>query len=112
MLVRLRKKESKQEKRDKWEKEIDAQKASNLSKRQWCLQRGISSTTFYYWKRKFKEEAAQQESPRFFEVLEEKISSEDSGLEISVGGVIVHLRKNFDEQTLVRCLHTLGGISC
>lgn len=51
-----------------WALMIQECKASGLTNKEFCRQRGISEKSFYYWLRKFRNEAAEAAGPRLVQL--------------------------------------------
>ena len=97
-----------------WQDKIECWVTSGKSVKGWCRENNINKSKFYYWRRKLTEI---QSSPLqknetkipFIEVLPDKPHSR-SGIEISVKHAAIHLSKDFDEVSLLRCLKVLEQI--
>ena len=94
-------------KMEHWKLCVTEWMASNKSVRQWCIENSIPQSTFIYWKDKLSIESLNKES--FVEILEEEKST---GVAIHCKGFEIYISKEFDEQTLSRCLKLIRSSSC
>lgn len=102
---------SKKQTRAAWEKRILSWKASGKTVTAWCQEHDVYRAAFYHWKKQFSEEVLSSDS--FVEIEEEQIKEEKRvGIEIEYKGLRVHLSKNFDSKTLLRCIEILKSLPC
>jgi transposase-like protein len=92
--------------RELWESRVAEWKTSGKSMSEWCSDHSIPPSSFSYWKLKFSSEKLNRNA--FVEISEEK----PTGIEIRCKGCEIYVEKDFDEQTLSRCLKIIGGFSC
>ena len=95
------------EKQRTWKKHIESWQASGISGKQWSKDHKIPSGTFYYWKSKFLP-GLKLSKRSFIEIPQEKTTR----IEIELQGVKIFVEKDFDKQTLVRCLQALRSCQC
>lgn len=57
-----------QERLEKWNAAICAQKASGLTIKEWCEQNGINSNTYYYYLRRIRDAMLESSGPRLVEM--------------------------------------------
>ena len=57
-----------QERLEKWNAAICAQKASGLTIKKWCEQNGINSNTYYYYLRRIRDAMLESSGPRLVEM--------------------------------------------
>ena len=103
----------------RWREQIEDQARSGLSIQAFCTQRGVSASSFHFWKRELKqrdvERAIDQDrsiqlggSSGFMPVS--IIATATTAIEIEVAGCVVRVRRGFDEEALARVVHVLGQI--
>ena len=108
------------EKQAAWEKRITEQKASGLSRMDWCARQGIKYTTYRYWleqigKRTEKNPnvpAVVSATPTWLELSpasELPIPSASDGLIVHIGEVVVELRRGFDAELLREIVRALAS---
>ena len=51
-----------------WAMLIRECKASGMSNKEFCIQRGVSEKSFYYWQRKFREQVLEAASPQLIQL--------------------------------------------
>ena len=93
-----------------WRRWIDRWRASGLSVRAFCAQHGLSSASFYHWRRVLERRAA--EEPAFVPVRVEAdaVPTQASALEVVLtDGRAVRIAPGFDAATLRRLLAVLEG---
>ncbi len=91
------------EKRNHWKAEVLQWKKSNQSINGWCRKRKIPTSTFIYWKNIFFPKSKFFLNKKSFtEIIEDKTVSE--AIEIDVKGITIRVNKNFDQETLKKCL--------
>ena len=52
----------------RWAMLIQECKASGISNKEFCRQRGISEKSFYYWQRKFREQIVEAAAPQLIQL--------------------------------------------
>ena len=57
-----------QERLEKWNAAICAQKASGLTIKEWCEQNGINPNTYYYYLRRIRDAMLESSGPRLMEM--------------------------------------------
>ena len=90
-------------KRKLWNEKIHEWEESGLNATAWCKKKEINYGTFKYWKAKFKVESL--ESHPMIELVDE---SSATGIEIEVKGIVVHISRNFDMETMKRLISVVG----
>lgn len=93
-------------KNQRWEICISTWKASGKSARQWCKEHSISPSTFQYWQDKF---SPKKLDPAAFVEIPAKQST---GIEIRCQEFEIHVEKEFDLETLSRCLKAVRSCLC
>jgi hypothetical protein len=91
------------EKKKYWESKILEWKKSKRSINSWCKERKIPASTFSYWKDKIFPKPKIYISKKSFTEITEK-QEEKQPIEIKVKGITIKINKNFDEETLKKCL--------
>ena len=99
-------------KRLEWKELVHRQEISdpNVSISQWCREQEIRYKPFLYWKKQFGSPTKRPIDHSAFKELTDSL--ETTGLSIEYRGVRISLSKNFDAETLTRCLQACGGLSC
>lgn len=109
----------------RWRELIKDQKRSGSSIQAFCDRRGVSASSFHYWKRELAKREGQRptggrrEGPRSLEdfvPVRVSAGSPDArgamdGIEIVVAGAIIRVRRGFEEETLARVVAVLGDRS-
>lgn len=95
-----------EEQRREWAKKLRQQYESGLSVLKWCRENQVSLNAFYYWKHKLSAQFIDRSS--FTELVDTKATP----LVLEYREIRIHLDKDFDPQTLKRCLKTLREITC
>ena len=91
-----------------WQQKISEQKQSGKSMAEWCSQNNIGLSTFTAWKAKLKKKQVQKPFADFIEIPQE--FSTKAGIEIEIQGIAIHLHKDFDPQTLYKCVSVLRNL--
>lgn len=90
----------------KWKNLIEDWEKSNSSMAKWCRERSLPYHQFLYW----KERTLPSTPVKFIELQD--LKSMHAGISILIQGVTLHVEKNFDENTLLRLIHTLEKNLC
>jgi hypothetical protein len=93
-----------------WQRRISQWRASGLSVRAFCARQGLSTASFYNWRRVLERRAA--EAPAFVpvQVVADATPAQASALEVVlVDGRTVRVVPGFDAVTLLRLLAVLEG---
>lgn len=93
-------------KTEHWKSLVSNWTSSGKSIRKWCLENSIPINTFRYWQNKFSSQKL--EAKAFLEIVEEKRAS----MVIRCNGFEILIDKEFDEQTLYRCLRMMRSALC
>ena len=101
--------------RDRWQAVLARQRESGLSIKAFCARERVSYQSFFLWKRRFRDEAA--DGKAIFApvrvVAEEPAPAECGHIEIEFpGGQRVHVRGRVDRQALADVLAVLGAVAC
>lgn len=99
------------EKRKKWESQVAAFKASDLSAVAWCAAHDVKVNQLYYWIRKFKSEeepAVKQTEWVSVEVGELNANRQPKTVNIRVGKATVEVSSGFDASLLSDVIRTLA----
>jgi transposase len=97
-------------KEQQWRRCIEQWRASGLSVRAFCARHGLTTASFYNWRRVLERRAA--EVPAFVpvQVVADTVPVQSSGLEVVlVDGRAVRVAPGFDAGTLRRLLAVLEG---
>jgi transposase len=105
-----------------WAQLVEQWKRSGLTARDFAAQAGINPRTLTWWKWRLKAGEYGGEDPKspsesgqgfglvpLQVVSAEESATEESPVEVVLGGAVVRVRRNFDEQTLARVLEVVGG---
>ena len=98
------------ERRNHWRTIIDNQAASGMSVAAYCREHHLTSSYYYKWRRKIRDEKAG--TGGFLELIPGKPVDAVSGVRICLGGKLaVEVTRGFDPFTLRAVVETLGGFS-
>ena len=90
-----------------WGQLIREHHESGLTAREFCRERGISERSYYYWLRKLRERAAEQQSPELVRLNDER----DIGrLRISLNGSELNLPGNIDADLVCALLKSIQSL--
>ncbi len=95
-----------QEKTAEWKDKIHQQKISGRSILAWCRENQILPRSFYYWRSKLFPKIIDRSC--FTELADNK----SSDIMIEYQGAHINLDKDFNSETLKKCLIVLRGIQC
>jgi hypothetical protein len=88
---------------------LEQWKLSGKKAKQWCREQGITYSTFSSWENAGKIiNSIKTIADSFVEIQEE--SSNKTGIELDVQGVLIRVSKNFDVATLQKCLLLLKEV--
>ena len=97
---------------EKWKIRFEQWRESDLSGAAWCRENNITYQVFLYWRKKL--EPSQETVPSsesFVELLDSKNPHKlGTGIEVECQGVRIHLSKDFDAASFLRCLKLLRDI--
>lgn len=99
-----------EEKERQWRRRIDQWRSSGLSVRDFCARHGLSTASFYNWRRVLERRAA--EHPAFVpvQVVADATPEKADALEVVLlNGRTVRVAPGFDAATLRRLLAVLEG---
>lgn len=100
----------------RWRELIEDQNGSGLTVVAFCKERGVPASSFHYWKRELKRRDAERTTdvirPRKRVELSDFVpvhvmAEARDGIEIDLAGVVVRVRRGFDEEALARVIHVL-----
>ena len=83
-------------------------KASGMSNKEICLQRGVSEKCFYYWQRKLRQQVIEETAPKLV-ALGPAAESEEL-LQISFKGAELKLPVGVDMDAVASLLHSIQGL--
>ena len=103
-----------------WEKVIHEAAQSGLSTREFCRQRGLHESQFYWWQRRLKQKRPPVATPRgtangpaSFALVSDEPGTSDAGIELVLaGGRRLRIAKGVDEPTLRSVLAALEQPGC
>ena len=83
-------------------------KASGMTNKDFCIQRGISEKSFYYWQRKFREQVVEAATPQLVQL--EAVSTSTELLQISFRGAELKLPAGVDMDAVVALLRSVQSL--
>jgi transposase len=96
-----------------WRRWIDQWRASGLSVRAFCARHGLTTASFYNWRRVLERRAADQVVFAPVQVVADAVSPQASALEVVLAeGRVVRVAPGFDAATLRLLLAVLEGRPC
>src|SRR5262245_27592812 len=99
-----------EQKEGQWRRRISQWRASGLSVRAFCARHGLSTASFYSWRRVLERRAAEEPAFVPVRVVADAVPAQASALEVVlVGGRAVRIAPGFDAATLRRLLAVLEG---
>ena len=102
-----------EEKERQWRRRIDQWRVSGLSVPAFCAQHGLSSASFYHWRRVLERRAAEEPAFVPVQVVADDTPAQASALEVVLtDGRAVRIAPGFDAATLRRLLAVLEGRPC
>jgi hypothetical protein len=97
-------------KEQQWRRWIGEWRMSGLSVRAFCAQHGLSSASFYHWRRVLERRAAEEPAFVPVQVVADDTPAQTSALEVVLlDGRTVRVAPGFDAATLQRLLAVLEG---
>ena len=91
-----------------WTGLIQKCKASGMTNKDFCIQRGISEKSFYYWQRKFREQVVEAATPQLVQI--ETVSASTELLQISFRGAELKLPAGVDMDAVVALLRSVQSL--
>ena len=91
-----------------WTELIQECKASGMTNKDFCIQRGISEKSFYYWQRKFREQVVEAATPQLVQL--EAVSAPTELLQISFRGAELKLPAQVDMDAVVALLRSVQSL--
>jgi hypothetical protein len=95
------------EKMNHWQQQIEAFRASGLSRKEYCEQNQIKISTLDYWRQKFSSPEEKKESGWIPIKIAEESSS---GIDLRVGRITIAVKPGFDQALLTELLQTISAI--
>lgn len=102
-----------------WERTIQEATRSGLSILEFCRQRGLQKSQFYWWRRRLRAKRPQRMVGRqnkrqaSFALVSDKPEMMDAGIELLLGdGRRLRIGKGVDETTLRAVLSAMGSSEC
>jgi hypothetical protein len=94
---------------NKWKKHIVCWQSSGKSAKAWCEENNVVYVSFITWKnRLYKSSVTSEKTATFIEL--KKSETECAGIKIQCKNSTLILSKDFDQQTLLRCLRILENV--
>ena len=94
--------------RKMWAGLIQECKASGMSNKEFCIHRGVSEKSFYYWQRKFREQIVESAAPQLVQL--EPVSVPTELLQISFRGAELKLPVGVDMDAVSAILRSIQGL--
>ena len=91
-----------------WTGLIQECKASGMTNKDFCIQRGISEKSFYYWQRKFREQVVEAATPQLVQI--ETVSASTELLQISFRGAELKLPAGVDMDAVAVLLRSVQSL--
>lgn len=98
-----------------WRKVIQEWRGSGLSQRRFCEDRGISFSSFCYWRRRLREEGEGESSSPFIPVEIRPLARSPYPTPYEVrleSGIRIRVPFDFDSDSLLRLIGLLQGEQC
>jgi hypothetical protein len=93
-----------------WRERLNGQRESGMSVKDWCLSEGISTATYYYWRKRSSEDQVVGPAPQSAGWVPVIVSEPVPGshvLTLRVGRVSVEVASGFDASLLSGVLNVL-----
>ena len=91
-----------------WAALIQECKSSGMTNKDFCIQRGISEKSFYYWQRKFREQVVEAATPQLVQL--EAVSASTELLQISFRGAELKLPAQVDMDAVAALLRSIQSL--
>ena len=91
-----------------WAMLIQECKASGMTNKDFCLQRGVSEKSFYYWQRKFREQVIEATAPQLVPL--EPLPKQTELLQISFRGAELKLPAEVDMDAVSALLRSIQDL--
>ena len=96
-----------------WHRRIEQWRSSGLSVRAFCARHGLTTASFYNWRRVLERRAADQVVFAPVQVVADAFPTQTSALEVVLtDGRVVRVTPGFDAATLRQLLAVLEGQPC
>ena len=92
-----------------WAVLIQECKSSGMTNKDFCIQRGISEKSFYYWQRKFREQIVEVAAPQLVP-LDHPAEEPVDILQISFCGAELKLPAQVDMDAVAALLHSIQSL--
>ena len=79
-----------------------------MTNKDFCIQRGISEKSFYYWQRKFREQVVEAATPQLVQI--ETVSASTELLQISFRGAELKLPAGVDMDAVATLLRSVQSL--
>ena len=94
---------------NKWKNHVVSWESSGKSAKAWCKENNVAYISFISWKNRLQKKSVTSEKvPTFIEL--KKSDTECAGIKIQCKNSTLILSKDFDQQTLLRCLRILESV--
>ena len=97
--------------REKWAELIELHRDSGMTVSAFCEEMEIHPTSFYAWRKRLGESSAEIQADDFVEVEIKAECKRESGIQLEMSDVRVHIDPGFDQQTLRQLMSVLRDAS-
>ena len=94
--------------KDHWIKIIQDWEKSGEVAKYWCEKYKVPYVSFITWRKRINETTSIKEIPSFIEVVDKEAKS--CTIKVEYQGFILHLKKDFDERLIKRCLKLIKSL--
>ena len=91
-----------------WAVLIQESKSSGMTNKDFCIQRGVSEKSFYYWQKKLRTKLLEAASPQLVQL--EPVSERAELLQISYRGAELKLPVGVDMDAVSALLRSIQGL--
>ena len=97
-----------------WRKQLQRQRRSGMTAREYCRLHGLAESAFYFWRREIRERDQQtQAEPAFVPVAVEAVATESVfEVKLASSGHLVRVPAGFDAEALKQLLALLEAPAC
>jgi hypothetical protein len=101
-----------EQKRVMWKRHMEAWSRSESSQADYCRRHKLSTKSFTYWKRRFRQKSAVSFVPVQVKPETQIIANISSGLVLCKDGYRIEIKEGFKPEVLGKVLRTLRELSC
>ena len=100
--------------KEQWKQMIVERQASGMTVRDWCLEKGITESTYYYWLKIIRQDICDTMPSKFVPILQENTSidvteksTEDIAAIISNGNLTISIKNSISPTLLTQLIGIL-----